>query len=141
LKINQDGEFFCRIILQSKELKFCNTCFVYYRISNSNSITSSFHSYEKIKSKLDSYNLYVKHLSPLFPNKKLERALAINYSHLFLRYYPNSKDILELAQKQSKELGFKRMPPAGSKLFKIVATFLGQRNTTFLRHTLIGPYK
>ncbi len=61
LIINQDGEFFCRVILNSKCILFATDTYVLYR-KDSNLKTSYLSTIEKIKAAIESWKLIENHL-------------------------------------------------------------------------------
>lgn len=56
LIINQDGEFFCRVLLNSSSIIFAPSAVAYYRFNNGDN-TSAFDSYEKNKAAIESWKM------------------------------------------------------------------------------------
>ena len=61
LKINQDGEFFCRVIINSKSICFSKDSYVLYRTSTGNK-TSEYSTYLKAKHAIISWKMIENHL-------------------------------------------------------------------------------
>lgn len=103
LKRNQDGEFFCRVLLNAKEVIMRDDIMVYYR-RVPNSISSS-KTKESIYSLLESLNRYQYNIEGL-NNYKLKEALAISYANFIKEYHILYPDVTKEAHKQIKKLGF-----------------------------------
>lgn len=102
---NQDGEYFCRAILNSKKIIFSHTSKVYYRITGNTSISYQMNRKASLAT-LYSYDLYSKHIKK-FKNLELNKALAFNYISFINHFYPNFNDLLEEAEEKINILGFK----------------------------------
>jgi glycosyltransferase involved in cell wall biosynthesis len=91
LKVNQDGEFFCRVLLKASQIKYTESVKVYYRMGNPNSISQSKKGLIVLSSFLSSLLLYEKHMEPFLEDEKVVEGLLSKY-FLFLyrfdRYYP-----------------------------------------------------
>jgi glycosyltransferase involved in cell wall biosynthesis len=96
--INQDGEFFARVILQAEKLIFTEGL-VYYRSGNRGSISGSKVSYVKASSLLKSYQLYQNHLNPEDSTNVVKEALGANFISFFYRFYDQYPDLAEDAYK------------------------------------------
>jgi glycosyltransferase involved in cell wall biosynthesis len=132
LNINQDGEFFSRVLLQSKAIKFCPDAKVYYRSGNPESISKKA-SRAKAESLLLSYQLYVKNTLPKVNNENVRHALMINFLGFIYRFNDSHPDLSSIARQEIKKLGFDNLPVYGGKNFKAAAKILGFENTLKLR--------
>lgn len=88
LIINQDGEFFCRVILEAKSIFFAKDTYALYR-QNTNGNTSSYSSKEKAESSIKSWKLTERHLV----DKKVNGDNYISHAKFFIyqkikRNYP-----------------------------------------------------
>ena len=64
LRLNQDGEYFCRVVSTSELVKFHRQALSYYRIGNTGSISGS-RSQEAVQSALLSFNCSIDRLLAL----------------------------------------------------------------------------
>lgn len=89
LIINQDGEFFCRVILNSKSIYYAKDTYVLYR-QDSSTKTSYFSSIEKAKASIDSWKIIEEHLlkKNLYSQLYIENAKLYIYRKL-LKSYPD----------------------------------------------------
>lgn len=138
LKINQDGEFFCRIIMNADKIKFTQNCGVYYRFHNNNSIGKQ-RSEEAMASQLFSYQLYKNHLESQEINKiqknKLFKALAAQFSDFYIRNKIAYPLLAAKAKKNISEMG-KKLSPQGGATFKIMCRLFGVDRAINLREKI-----
>lgn len=123
--LNDDGEYFMRIILNSAGIIFCKEAVFYFRRDVPNSLSKQFNSKDVYIKWLFSYQSYVKHFLQKFENpiaKQLSwKALSVYY----IGSYPYYPDLLEQCKAQMNELGYKHPFATGGKGFLIVAKILG----------------
>lgn len=100
---NQDGEFFCRVILNSKRVIFTDTAIVYYR-RNGELTVSSKNSFESAESTLFSIQLCEKHVSVL--NVNFNKAIAQLYYNFINAYHPQYPELLKKAKDLIKVQGY-----------------------------------
>lgn len=139
LKINQDGEFFCRVLLHAKSIKFYKEAKVYYRSGLRESISKK-PGRGKSESLLRSFQLYKAHVLPVENSIRVKHALMINFLRFIYENYSNFPDLVEIAKKEIKELGYERLEVVGGKHFRMVANMIGFENTLKLR-SIIRLYK
>lgn len=101
LKINQDGEFFTRVLINSKEIYTVNECLVYYRRSHGNNVSS--YKIEVLKDIIISWNLIALHCKPHIDSevnfyvnnskKRIFNNLIYNYPFFVLRNISFFKEV------------------------------------------------
>lgn len=96
LTVNQDGEFFCRVLLEASHIYFVDEVKVYYRIGNQSSVSQRPSSIRKASSLLKSYYLYQLHLSKFINIERVQTAIMANY--LKFIYQHNTKKYDSLVQ-------------------------------------------
>lgn len=134
LLVNQDGEFFFRVLLHAKKIFFSHKAHVYYRTGANNVVSKSF-TEEKLASRLMSYKLYEKILE-IDSTQRTKQALSKNYMDFIYRNYPKNMHLTNQAKEYIKSLNVKVKPLTGGKLFKKTANILGFYNTLKLRSLL-----
>jgi glycosyltransferase involved in cell wall biosynthesis len=130
LKINQDGEFFSRVLLLAKQIKFSDKALVYYRKGNSNSVSqSNKFTEQKATSLLKSYSLYK--ASAIKHNKleDLKEGLGQNFLEFIYQYHSYFPELSEKAKQQFFTLGYNKMWPVGGSKFKKLTSIIGFKNT------------
>ncbi|MFI3303729.1 MAG: glycosyltransferase family A protein [Rikenellaceae bacterium] len=103
LKINQDGEFFARVILNSSNILFSNEGCVYYRCGVKSSITNQEASNIKGESLLLSYQLIAKQILAVDRSKRVRLALLRNFYSVAYQYY-TFPSVLEVAKEECVRL-------------------------------------
>lgn len=81
---NQDGEYFCRVLLASQKVVFCKEALGYYRIPGLSNV-SRISSEKAFESVLDSYQSYETEILQKEDSELVRKALALNYSRLVYR--------------------------------------------------------
>ena len=132
LKVNQDGDYFCRVLLNTNEIIYCPTTQIYYR-DTPNSLHKNFN-YNTCVSMIYSYENYVKYLSKRVDTPKIKIALAANFSSFYSYVYPNFPDLLKRAEDNIKDLGFNTFPIVGGNKFKKLGGMVGFKNAVSLRY-------
>ncbi len=133
LTINQDGEFFSRVILQAKAIKFSNDARVYYRSGIDGSISQQKNSNEKVESLLLSYQLYEKNVSEYLDNFELRKALANNYLNFIYQYHHFYPDLAKQAEECFYSLEAGKMWAVGGENFKRLAKLVGFKKALKLK--------
>lgn len=138
LLLNQDGEFFSRVLLNAKAIKFCEDAKVYYRSGNSNSITQQHKfSKEKANSLLKSCMLYQKNCKQYVNFEIVKKGLGQNYLTFIYQFYPLYPELLKKSEEQFYNLGYKKIWAVGGINFKRIAKIIGFKNTLKLRRLKI----
>ena len=132
LSLNDDGEFFCRVLLQAEEIKFVSESKVYYRSNISSSLSQS-RSTKALQSELDSYKLYSNHILSILDNTKVRRALGQNFLNFAYMYYTKNIKLSNRALKEFYNLRIGKPWPVGSNYFKKIAKHIGFKNTLKLQ--------
>ena len=132
LLINQDGEFFCRVLLQANEVKFCGDARVYYRSGMAGSVSKSKITEARAASLLKSYNSYERVLAQR-DDIIVRKALGNNYLNYMYAHYNTHKLLAYEAEKYFHRLNAGKMWPVGGGKFKIFAKLIGFKNALRLR--------
>jgi len=133
LSLNDDGEYFCRIVLASREIKFCSASRVYYRSGIQGSLSAS-KSAAAWRSQWRSVQLDRMHLFSQEDSPRTRRAFANRFQRLIYDIYPNHLDLIGEIEAEIQQLGGTDLPPVGSPLFQRVATVVGWKLAKHLQH-------
>jgi glycosyltransferase involved in cell wall biosynthesis len=102
---DDDGEYFCRVVRASKEIRFERKAEVFYRITPSSRLSHIGRSGKKIEAQFLGMKLQISYLLALGDNKRV-RAACLNYLQTWLpAFYPDRPDIVEEAQALAASLG------------------------------------
>jgi glycosyltransferase involved in cell wall biosynthesis len=102
---DDDGEYFCRVLLASESVRFVREALVYYRIVGSTSLSYVGRSNKKLDALWRSMQLHIGYLRSLEESDRA-RAACIRYLQDYLiLFYPQRPDIVEQMRKTAKHLG------------------------------------
>lgn len=122
LTINQDGEFFMRVLLQADQVFFEPTGKVYYRKPGEANVSQQ-KSYQAAASLLESYRCYEREILKAENSKRVRDATAKNYLRFSYVVYPNYPDLLLESQKDFERVGDKSVRIGGPKFQMITKLF------------------
>jgi glycosyltransferase involved in cell wall biosynthesis len=132
LAVNQDGEFFTRVLLKARAIRYCEDGFVFYRSGNSESISQKF-SMRKATDLLLSYKLYEENALTIQNSARVRAALANKYASFIYSHYDNFPELACEAREHILSLGFSKLPIMGGRNFKFLARISGFENALKLR--------
>ena len=101
---DDDGEYFCRVLLASDGVKFVPDAKVFYRRS-AGSLSYVGHSSRKIEAQLHSMRLHIAYLRSLEESPRVRQACVAYLQNWLLHFYPERLDIVKEAQELALELG------------------------------------
>jgi len=105
LSRDNDGEYFCRIILASNGVHFVPGARVFYRITSSNRVSHIGNSDKKKDAQLLSMRLHVKYIRSLEDSDRV-RAACMRYLQTWLiHFYPERPDIVRELETLADSLG------------------------------------
>jgi glycosyltransferase involved in cell wall biosynthesis len=111
LNYDQDGEYFCRVLLASEGTRFVPEGRVFYRASTSNRISYIGSSDKKKESLLRSMKLHVRYLRSLEDSERVRRACVAYLQTWYDNFYPGRSDIVAQLQSLAAELGSELQEP------------------------------
>lgn len=137
LKMNQDGEFFARVLANASNVVFCPEAKLYYRSGLADSVSKP-NSESKIRSLLDSYLSYQQTALAIEDSPRVRLAITRVLSLFMYLYYGTYTDLALEAKQIIKAMGMKPLP-AGTKRTKMISQLIGLENFLKLRK-LIAKY-
>jgi glycosyltransferase involved in cell wall biosynthesis len=135
LTINQDGEFFCRVLLNCEEVIFENTQKVYYRKPGVSNVSQQ-KSYQASASLLESYRCYQREILKKEDSQRVREALARNYLRFIYVTHPQYPDLIEEAERELKKFQFEKPVRIGGPRFQALSRFLGFKNALRIKRLL-----
>jgi len=124
LSMNQDGEYFCRVIAKSDNIVFVPEAREYVRRSHLGSVSRS-RSRKALESHFLSKALCISYLLSLENDERTRKACVKFLQNGLSYYYPDHADLLEKANDLAHELGGELSPPVLRRKFSIVKTVFG----------------
>jgi glycosyltransferase involved in cell wall biosynthesis len=126
LSANDDGEFFARVISNSKKVIYCNDGISYYRRNLTGSLSnqksprhtiSEYHSLKKISGIIIQHN-----------NTSFSRAACSRIFNWFIaEWFPGNKFILSEVERTMKQYGLHYFSSSPSKIYQYLQSILGWR--------------
>lgn len=132
LKINQDGEFFTRVLLQAEEIRFEANTQVYYR-RHQNPSVSKVRSSDRVISSIEACKSIAYHVIQKKDNAEIRQALRQMYLGVIHTYYPQFAQEIKEAETAIFELGFESLGTFGGSHFQWLSKMIGFKNALRLR--------
>jgi len=145
LNHDQDGEYFCRVLLASAGTRFVPEGRVFYRVTGSSRLSYVGASNKKKESLLRSMKLHVQYIRSLEDSERVRSACLIYLQNWYGNFYPDRPDLALQLQNLAGELGGRLVPPAlpwkyawiknmfGSKAAKHAQTKFPQMKESLIR--------
>lgn len=126
LSLNDDGEYFARVVLASQGIRFCSAARSYYRSGNRNSLSGR----KTIAAWASQYRalaLQSQHLLAAEDSDRTRQVCANLMQRFIYEVFPAVPSLRNLAAKQVYKLGGATEKPMGGPLFQLMARLLGWR--------------
>jgi glycosyltransferase involved in cell wall biosynthesis len=124
---DDDGEYFCRVLLASDSVRFVPGSKVYYRQAGSGSLSYIGASEKKRDAQWVSMELHIRYLRSLVDSERARAACVRYMQNWMVFFYPQRLDIFEKAQKLSAELGGRIEAPRLSWKYSWMEALFGRR--------------
>jgi len=102
---DDDGEFFCRVLLASNGTRFVKEAKVYYREAGSSSLSYIGHSNRKLEAQWLSMKLHVGYLRSLVDDARARAACVTYLQNWMTFFYPERMDLFNEAKALAETLG------------------------------------
>jgi glycosyltransferase involved in cell wall biosynthesis len=134
LSLNDDGEYFCRVLLASTGLVYCSTGRSYYRSGLPGSLSQQ-RGEKARRSQFRSLELIVRHLRAAEDSPRTRRAAANYFQRFIFDFYPAPADLMQAAAAQVAALGGSSLagPPMGPRT-RALAALVGWKNVWRLKY-------
>lgn len=102
---DDDGEYFCRVLLAADAVKFVPEAKVFYRMAGASRLSYIGKSDRKMVAQLASMKLHISYIRSLEESERV-RAACVRYLQTWLpNFYPQRPDLVEEAQQIARSLG------------------------------------
>ena len=123
---DDDGEFFCRVVLACNGIVYAKDCFNYYRKFKSTNNLAAIKTKQAIHGKFQSFQLKKQHLLDAADNVTAKKALIFNAMNLALEAYAVDEELTQEILKIVKELGgTDYVPVMGGKQIEYIKKVFG----------------
>jgi glycosyltransferase involved in cell wall biosynthesis len=121
---DDDGEYFCRVLLASDGVLFVPEARVYYR-ATPNSLSYIGRSTRKIEAQWRSMEMHVGYLRSLEESDRVRAACVTYLQNWLFNFYPERLDIVEQARAMAKSLGGRLVTPSLSWKYSWIKAVFG----------------
>ena len=136
LSYDDDGEYFCRVLLASDGIRFVREATVYYRSVGTTSLSYVGQSNSKLESLWRSMQLHMRYLRSLEDSERVRAACVKYLQRYVIDFYSLRLDIVEQMHQIAKELGGQLEAPRLPWKYSWIKTVFGwdcaQRARLFL---------
>ena len=122
---DDDGEYFCRVLLASDGVRFVPQARVYYRMSGTASLSYVGRSDRKLEAQLCSMKLHIGYLHSLDDSERARRACVTYLQNWLIYFYPERMDLVEQAEQMARDLGGKLQIPKLSWKYAWIRAIFG----------------
>lgn len=137
LSLNDDGEYFARVILASKEVKFCDSAKSYYRSGIPGSLSQTATD-KALASAYLSLDLISKHLIASEESDRTRLACATAFQRFIYEAYPSVPELRKQAEARVAFYGGSTLEVEGGPVFKSLAGILGWKIARRLQRVSYG---
>ncbi len=124
---DDDGEYFCRVLLASEGVRFVPEARVYYRVSGTSQLSYIGRSGKKMEAQWRSMQLHMDSLRSLEDSVRV-RAACVTYLQNWLTFfYPERMDLVKQAEQAAQNLVGKLQAPQLSWKYSWIKTLFGWR--------------
>ena len=102
---DDDGEYFCRVILASDGIRFVPEAKMFYRRTGSASLSQIGQSSEKLEAQLLSMASHIRYLRSLEDSERVRAACLVFLQRWLVYFYPERPDLVEQSQRLATDLG------------------------------------
>ena len=129
ISLDDDGEYFCRVVHKSEGIHFVPESKVYYRYTP-NSLRDPFtsgHSNKKLESQWLSMNRHISHLLQMEDSPRSEAACLAYLNGWLFYFYPERMDLVREMEKLAYELNGELKTPSLAWKYAWIGTLFGYR--------------
>src|SRR5262249_47471090 len=105
LSTDEDGEYFCRVLLHSDGVRFVPGANAFYRVAGLNTVSNVGRSKRKMEGLFRSMQLHIEYLRSLDDSERARAACVKYLQNSLINLYPERPDIMEQAKQLASTLG------------------------------------
>ena len=124
---DDDGEYFCRVLLASKGVRFVPQAKVYYRTSGSTGLSYVGRSSKKMEAQWLSMLMHIGYLRSLEDSERVRAACLKYLQNWLIFFYTERQDIVRQAGEMAKDLGGQLEAPRLSWKYSWIKAIFGWR--------------
>jgi len=105
LLLDNDGEYFCRVLLASERIKFVPGAMTYYRRAGFSSLSNAGTSRSKLEARLISMRLHIQYLLSLEDSSRTRSACLTYLNNWYVHFLPDRHGLVAQLEQLAVELG------------------------------------
>ena len=125
---DDDGEYFCRVLLASEGIRFVPEAKVFYRSSGSSSLSYIGNSDRKMDAQWCSMELHIRYIRSLEDSERVRVACVTYLQNWLFFFFPERPDLIKKAKEMAESLGGKLQPPPLSWKYSWIAALFGRQH-------------
>ncbi|MFD0941966.1 glycosyltransferase family 2 protein [Pedobacter boryungensis] len=125
LSMDDDGEYFCRVILKASGICYAPGALNYYRQHFKNKNLSAQLTFKGFESMLNATDLKFNHLKDKIDLALLHKVFSLHYQQIATATYPKFKSISKKAVSKAEEMGVKQIKYLAGPVSTFLSNFLG----------------
>lgn len=124
--VDDDGEYFCRVLLKSDGVKFIDDgAKLYYRAVGTRSLSYMGNSDKKLEAQWRSMQLHIAALRSLEDSERVREACVKYLQTWFFFFYPERQDLVRAIEQTALDLGGRVEPPTLSWKYRWIQPIFG----------------
>jgi glycosyltransferase involved in cell wall biosynthesis len=132
LTLNNDAEYFTRVVLASDQVLFCRDARCYYRSGLPGSLSGN-RSRRGLVSQFTVLDLCEGYLRAIEDSERVRRCFALSWQHFAHTAYPYDRALGKRALERARSLHRVRIQPGGGLQFRVLSRLLGWRAARVLQ--------
>jgi glycosyltransferase involved in cell wall biosynthesis len=124
---DDDGEYFCRVLLASDGVRFVPEAKIYYRASGAGSLSYVGRSDRKREAQMCSMKLHIGYVRSLEDSERVRAACVKYLQNWLIFFYPERMDLVEQARQMAAGLGGRLEAPHLSWKYSWIRAIFGWR--------------
>jgi hypothetical protein len=136
LHVDDDGEYFCRVLMASEGVRFAPEARVFYRITPSNRLSYIGASDRKKDAMVISMRLHVQYLRSLERSERVRNACLTYLQNWYHIFYPERPDLVNELQALAEQLEGHLEEPHLSSKYAWIKSIFGWKAAKWAQHAL-----
>jgi glycosyltransferase involved in cell wall biosynthesis len=127
LLVDDDGEYFCRVLMRSDAIRFVPEARVFHRMPDSTRLSYIGLSHAKMHSQFRSMQLHVAYLRSMEDSERVRAACMKYLQSGLVHFYPERPDLIERTRQMAVELGGRLDVPRLPRKYAPLGALFGSR--------------
>jgi O-antigen/teichoic acid export membrane protein/glycosyltransferase involved in cell wall biosynthesis len=133
---DDDGEYFCRVLLASDGVRFVPEATVFYRAPWINTLSHIGGSSRKLEAHWLSMQLHIRYLLSLEDSERVRAACRTYLQTCLIYFFPERSDLVKQLEQTARDLGLSLQPPQLSWKYAWIRSLFGWKSAKFVQAIL-----